>query len=152
MKVLLFGATGWIGGQLLTILENNKQTAMIQYSPPHYKLSILIRVHENNTSDSFFRLILDTTDSLLEDSFQMKKAYRRTIPCIHCLKNCGVQTTTKDELPFEFTYRECISAITSKRTSLFCNHIHSSSREVRIADLAPDISFADIHILKSNQS
>ena len=151
VRLLHFPSTvGLSFGKNGAILENNNQTAMIQYSPPHYKLSILIRVHESNPSDSFFRLILDTTDSLLEDSFQMKKAYRRTIPCIHCLKNCGVQTTTKDELPFEFTYRECISAITSKRTSLFCNHIHSSSREVRIADLAPDISFADIHILKSN--
>ena len=132
------------------ILNYHGQIAMIEYFPSEYQLCILVRVPTIVHSDLFFRWIIDITDSLLEDAFHMSKAFRRTIPCIHCLK-IAKETVTTSFKPFSFTFREVIEAITNKRISVFCNHIHSPSREVRINELAPDIAFANIRIFKHTE-
>lgn len=135
------GKLYWRNG---VIIEYKHQLALIQYLPKEYKLQILIKVPpETVGSDMFFSWIVEITDNLIDDSFLMQNAVQRSIPCTHCLQ---LQTE-----PFLFTFRECVQAIVNKRPTLFCNYIHSLSREVQVADLAPDIAFADIPVLKQKE-
>ena len=144
------------------IVSNGAQIARVEFNTQSLECSVLVRVPKRRTSASkdvskeshisvseagasrhlLLRQIVDTVDSSLEMAYSGQASITRLVPCSHCL-------ALNDPHVFQFTFRECIQALSSSKPYLFCRHIESRTRRVRIHDLCPDIAFADLPVIAS---
>ena len=130
----------WKGGILLTF---ERQQALITCDFDANEFSIVVRV-PNAVFRSAPRLLLPVlTDALatLLESWYSTEQVDITIPCAHCLKQGNPN-------PFCFSLSECVHAVTGGNRVMFCQRIATKSRQISVAELAPDLSFADLPIVK----
>ena len=94
-----------------------------------------------------FRHVIEVVETLLEGYYpRLVETTNRLIPCTHCIsKETGTQQ------PYLFTYIECVDAVTSGKSYVFCNQIPSYSRCVPIQLVAPDLAFSDLPQLADDE-
>lgn len=137
----LVGLCFWRDG---IVVEFNSQLGLISYDPHQLSCSVIVRLRQNEPpKEMLLRYIVDTIDTALEMSYAGRGAFTKLIPCPHCLRK-GVSK------PFQFTYKECVQAIMERRKCLFCCHIETPSRAVPLHQLAPDLAFADLPVIRAN--
>ena len=106
------------------------------------------------------RAIMDVVETHVES---IDTDVKRYVPCSHCIDKRNSDNTAKhykctdllgstsDGGIFEFTFQECIQTLLKGDRSLWCNHIKSPSRRVRLVELAPDLSYSNIPSIRNNQ-
>jgi len=75
---------------------------------------------------------------------RLQDGVRRYIPCLHCVRH---QTAISE--PYQFSYEECVAAVTRGVPILYCRGIRTPSRSVLVSSLAPDITFRGYAVLKA---
>ena len=149
LKGILF----WRNG---LVMQCYHQLGMLSYDPISYECTVLVRTPDEKKDTEvtqedqiktprsirrdilLLRIIVNAIDTLIE-SYKMNQV-QKFIPCTHCYK------TDITKPPFYFTFDECTTALTNGYLSMFCNH--SPDIVVPLYQLAPDISFFDIPIIK----
>ena len=120
-----------------------EQDVLITHSIDRKRYQIHIRVRYPNSqvcSAGMMLSVCQILEGILRTSFpHLLYNISRLVPCVHCI-NLRVLTGNI----FLFQYDECFRAVTEGKPFLFCNHIESSTRCVRVDTLAPDLGFADI--------
>ena len=101
---------------------------------------------ENCVTFMLLRVIIDEIEMLLECFYpRLMEITKRLIPCTHCTSLRFLNSHLEvDSSPYLFTLEEIMEAVTKGDYYVFCNSIISPSRLVKIEELAPDISFADL--------
>ena len=124
----------WRNGVLIKYFN---QKALIVFNPETGRLVISIRMPSGLTSSQLLIRIIEVVESLINGYYpKLREETKRLVACTHCVyKNI--------DIPYEFSYVECIHAITINKPFLFCQNIKSPSRCVRIDKLAPDVALAD---------
>ena len=136
------------------------------------ELCIRVRIPKAQQFSKFLLLveIIDIIESLIES---IHFSIFRFIPCSHCIskKNTEIQHTSKHAFPilsrsskssdflglnmregiFEFPIRECIQSILKGDRYMYCNHIKSPSRRVRLFELVPDLTNPNIPCFSSSR-
>ena len=89
---------------------------------------------------SLFLCLIESIEETLSSFYRAYQDHvKRTIVCGHCL-NLGYQT------PMEISYEECVQLVTSSETE--AKIVKCGPAEIPLEDLAPDICFANLPILK----
>jgi hypothetical protein len=152
----VYGRLFWRNGM---VVDFEDQRGLILFDPDELVCTIYVQRVPRNAPDRaapasasnpknrriLLRTIVETIDSIVDICYSSSSAVTRMIPCTHCLAKPESAAN-----PFYFSYQECVEAIFARRSALFCHHIESPSRMVHIAQLAPDISFADLPIVQSS--
>jgi len=102
--------------------------------------NVLTPTTSGGASHILLRQLTELITSLLAFYYPtLASGVSQWIPCCHCFRS---RSTYRQ--PFLFSVDECTQALAAARTFLYCNHINLPSRRVRLDELAPDISFADL--------
>ena len=159
------GVLFWKNGALLMI-SSTKQIAKLNFDEKAVTLTISVRLpyydgqsteeEELDSSSSsstitfmLLRLIVDEIETLLECFYpRLVEVTKRFIPCTHC---SSLRKSHPNITPYLFTVEEVMNSVTNGDYYLFCYNITSPSRMVKIEELAPDISFADLPKINSSE-
>ena len=122
--------------------ENNKTILTIEYEEDSLELSIKFRFLTKDKKKAIkkWRIILENIKLILSSNYSKSlQEISEFIPCIHCIKRGKLK-----ENIFLFTYKECEENSYLKKPFIYCYHIKTPSRAVRLSDLAPDINLVDL--------
>lgn len=138
----------WESGLFLT---SNNQNILINHSviKQFFQIHICIRYHQEGAGSNagMMLVVCEILEALIRSNYNyLLYNITRLIPCVHCL---GMRVLTGELFLFE--YDECYRAVTEGNPFVFCNHIESPSRCVRVDKLAPDLAFADIKQIEAEQ-
>ena len=115
----------------------------MEYNPTTFSLCLTIWIDSNSTKvidQSLFLCLIESIEETLSSFYRAYQDHvKRTIVCGHCL-NLGYQT------PMEISYEECVQLVTSSETE--AKIVKCGPAEIPLEDLAPDICFANLPILK----
>ena len=128
------------------LLRDGSLQALIELNRKAARLSIRIRFPAGRRKFSPNKLIrwtVDCVDTIVEGAYGVGCTINRLIPCTHCY-------ALNTDRVFHFTYAECVNAIASGVRVLFCQHIRSKTRAVFVRDVAPDLAFGDVRVLRSD--
>lgn len=128
------------------VLKLENHLGLIQYDAAECSIKITVRVPKSSTATGMLlRAMVESLEALIYCYYpRLKESTQRLLPCTHCM-------LANTRTPFMFSYSECIQAVTHGKPFVFCHHIMSPSRCVRIDQLAPDIAFTDLPRI-SNES
>ena len=139
------------------------QIAYLTISPA---LELCVRVRTPKAQRYGRKLLLRSIIDVIETHITVVDPHvKRYVPCSHCIdkknsKDSSIMRHSRatdilgsrnEEGVFEFAYIECVQTLLKGERSLWCNHIKSPSRRVRLVELAPDLSYSNISILRANQ-
>jgi hypothetical protein len=127
---------------------NKRNRALLEFTEC-CKFNVRIRVCKSNTlrtNVDFFMKIIDAINTLIDAQYNIEFDVVRFIPCTHCIEKGESSSQV-----FLFTYRECVEAAVDGQPFVFCKHIRSVSRTVRLDQLAPDLAFSNIPLIDNER-
>ena len=131
----------WRNGVLIRYFN---QRGLIVFNPETGRIVISIRRPKSSISSQLLIRIIEVIESLINGYYpKLREDTRRLVSCTHCISK-------RFDTPFEFSYAECIHAIVANSPFLFCHHIKSPSRCVRIDSAAPDVALTDFPRLNND--
>lgn len=149
------GTLFWQTGVVLHLeaKEGASPEAMLSFDPVSFQFSMHVRVAENCKEGRWQLLqsLVNCVETVLEE-LGLRDVAERVIPCTHCMtlhrSSSPAEGRAAEARVFMFTYTECADAIMEGKSFVFCNHICSPTRLVRLDDLAPDISLAGVALVQ----
>ena len=121
-----------------TTLPHNQKTqniGLIEYDPDTFQLRFHFRFPKNNRKEAIrlWRVLENTIKGVVEFYPTLRSSLEIFVPCTHCMRKNYWQKV------FLFSYAECQLAVQNLKPFVYCQHIESPTRMVRISELAPDL-------------
>jgi len=146
------GSLFWQTGVVLRLVAKTGASpeAKLNFDPVSFQFSLHVRVPDGCTEGRWqlLQALVNCVETVLEE-LGLRDVAERVIPCTHCiaLHRSDQNQAASEARVFNFTYTECADAIMEGKGFVFCNHICSPTRLVRLDDLAPDISLAGVALV-----
>eukprot|EP01105_Mastigella_eilhardi_P015567 TRINITY_DN3569_c0_g1_i15.p1 TRINITY_DN3569_c0_g1~~TRINITY_DN3569_c0_g1_i15.p1 ORF type:complete len:1211 (-),score=210.01 TRINITY_DN3569_c0_g1_i15:58-3690(-) len=123
----------WRNGALINM---NLCAALLVFD--HYHMRLHVRCPFDKVT-TLLSIVVAQVDSLLAGFYSgIAASTRRYAACTHCIQKRSLVAE-----PYLFSFDECVTAAKERITFLFCNNIKSPERAVLVAQVAPDLAFAE---------